>query len=206
MNKITRALISLTDKSGIEGFARELAELGVELLSTGGTAKKIREAGIPVKDVSEFTSFPEMLDGRVKTLHPKVHGGILNQRDNAEHQQQCLEHGLKPIDLIAVNLYAFEKTVADPGCLLADAIENIDIGGPTMLRAAAKNFHDVTVIVDPADYPQVIKEIREQGNTTLKTRFRLAAKVFALTAKYDTAISAWLDQVDVESNSYFAGR
>ncbi|MBV5305480.1 MAG: IMP cyclohydrolase [Desulfobulbaceae bacterium] len=206
MNKITRALISLTDKSGIEGFARDLAELGVEILSTGGTAKKIREAGIPVKDVSEFTGFPEMLDGRVKTLHPKVHGGILNQRENTEHQRQCLEHGLKPIDLIAVNLYAFEKTVADPGCLLGDAIENIDIGGPTMLRAAAKNFHDVTVIVDPADYPQVIKEIREQGNTTLITRFRLAAKVFALTAKYDTAISAWLDRVDVESNPYFTGR
>src|SRR5665648_261665 len=162
MNKITRALISLTDKSGIEGFARELADLGVELLSTGGTAKKIREAGIQVKDVSEFTGFPEMLDGRVKTLHPKVHGGILNQRDNAEHQRQCLEHDLKPIDLIAVNLYAFEKTIADPNCSLADAIENIDIGGPTMLRASAKNFHDVTVIVDPADYPQVIKEIKEQ--------------------------------------------
>jgi phosphoribosylaminoimidazolecarboxamide formyltransferase/IMP cyclohydrolase len=203
MNKITRALISLTDKSGIEGFAKELADLGVELLSTGGTAKKIREAGIAVKDVSEFTGFPEMLDGRVKTLHPKVHGGILNQRDNAEHQQQCVEHGLKPIDLIAVNLYAFEKTVADPKCTLADAIENIDIGGPTMLRAAAKNFHDVTVIVDPADYPQVIKEIKEQGNTTLKTRFRLAAKVFTLTSKYDTTISAWLDKVDVEANPYF---
>lgn len=204
MNKITRALISLTDKSGIEGFARDLDDLGVELLSTGGTAKKIREAGIAVKDVSEFTGFPEMLDGRVKTLHPKVHGGILHQRDNAEHQRQCVEHNLKPIDLIAVNLYAFDKTVADPRCTLADAIENIDIGGPTMLRAAAKNFHDVTVIVDPADYPQVIKEIREQGHTTLKTRFRLAAKVFALTAKYDTAISAWLDQVDVEANPYFA--
>jgi phosphoribosylaminoimidazolecarboxamide formyltransferase/IMP cyclohydrolase len=203
MNKITRALISLTDKSGIEGFAKDLADLGVELLSTGGTAKKIREAGIAVKDVSEFTGFPEMLDGRVKTLHPKVHGGILNQRDNAEHQRQCVEHGLKPIDLIAVNLYAFEKTVADPKCTLADAIENIDIGGPTMLRAAAKNFHDVTVIVDPADYPQVIKEIKEQGNTTLKTRFRLAAKVFALTSKYDTTISAWLDKVDVEANPYF---
>ena len=203
MNKITRALISLTDKSGIEGFARELADLGVDILSTGGTAKKIREAGIPVKDVSEFTGFPEMLDGRVKTLHPKVHGGILNQRDNAEHQRQCVEHDLKPIDLIAVNLYAFEKTVADPKCTLADAIENIDIGGPTMLRAAAKNFHDVTVIVDPADYPQVIKEIKEQGNTTLKTRFRLAAKVFALTSKYDTTISAWLDKVDVEANPYF---
>jgi phosphoribosylaminoimidazolecarboxamide formyltransferase/IMP cyclohydrolase len=206
MNKITRALISLTDKSGIEGFARDLADLGVELLSTGGTAKKIREAGIAVKDVSEFTGFPEMLDGRVKTLHPKVHGGILNQRDNAEHQRQCVEHDLKPIDLIAVNLYAFDKTIADPNCTLADAIENIDIGGPTMLRAAAKNFHDVTVIVDPADYPQVIKEIREQGNTTLKTRFRLAAKVFALTAKYDTAISAWLDQVDVETNPYFVNK
>jgi phosphoribosylaminoimidazolecarboxamide formyltransferase/IMP cyclohydrolase len=203
MNKITRALISLTDKSGIEGFAKDLADLGVELLSTGGTAKKIREAGIAVKDVSEFTGFPEMLDGRVKTLHPKVHGGILNQRDNAEHQRQCVEHGLKPIDLIAVNLYAFEKTVADPKCTLADAIENIDIGGPTMLRAAAKNFHDVTVIVDPADYPQVIKEIKEHGNTTLKTRFRLAAKVFALTSKYDTTISAWLDKVDVEANPYF---
>jgi phosphoribosylaminoimidazolecarboxamide formyltransferase / IMP cyclohydrolase len=204
MNKITRALISLTDKSGIEGFARELTELGVELLSTGGTAKKIREAGIAVKDVSEFTGFPEMLDGRVKTLHPKVHGGILHQRANVQHQQQCAEHGLQPIDLIAVNLYAFEKTIADPNCSLADAIENIDIGGPTMLRAAAKNFHDVTVIVDPADYPQVIQEIRAQGNTTLKTRFRLAAKVFALTSKYDTAISAWLDGVDVESNPYFA--
>lgn len=204
MNKITRALISLTDKSGIEGFARELTELGVELLSTGGTAKKIREAGIAVKDVSEFTGFPEMLDGRVKTLHPKVHGGILHQRANALHQQQCAEHGLQPIDLIAVNLYAFEKTIADPNCSLADAIENIDIGGPTMLRAAAKNFHDVTVIVDPADYPQVIQEIKAQGNTTLKTRFRLAAKVFALTSKYDTAISAWLDGVDVENNPYFA--
>ncbi len=203
MHTITRALISLTDKSGIEGFAKELADLGVELLSTGGTAKKIREAGIPVKDVSEFTGFPEMLDGRVKTLHPKVHGGILNQRDNSEHQRQCQEHGLLPIDLIAVNLYAFEKTVADPNCSLADAIENIDIGGPTMLRASAKNFHDVTVIVDPADYAQVLLEIKETGNTTLKTRFRLAAKVFALTAKYDTTISAWLDKVVVDTNPYF---
>lgn len=205
MGKIERALISLTDKSGIEEFANELAQLGVEILSTGGTAKKIREAGIPVKDVSEFTGFPEMLDGRVKTLHPLVHGGILHQRANEEHQKQCQEHGIKPIDLIAVNLYAFEKTVANPDCTLADAIENIDIGGPTMLRSSAKNFHDVTVVVDPADYPQVLKEIKETGNTTLKTRFRLAAKVFALTAKYDTVISAWLEKVDVESNSYFSG-
>lgn len=202
-NKIERALISLTDKSGIEGFAKELKELGVEILSTGGTAAKMRDAGIEVMDVSEFTGFPEMLDGRVKTLHPKVHGGILNQRDNADHQKQCAENGLKNIDLIAVNLYAFEKTVADPNCTLADAIENIDIGGPTLLRASAKNFQDVTVIVDPADYPIVLKEMKETGNTTLKTRFRLAVKVFALTSSYDTTISAWLDKVDVDSNDHF---
>lgn len=205
MNKIERALISLTDKSGIEGFAKDLAELGIELLSTGGTAKKLRDSGLTVMDVSEFTGFPEILDGRVKTLHPNVHGGILNQRSNSEHQKQCAEHGLKNVDLIAVNLYAFEKTVADPHCGLADAIENIDIGGPTMLRAAAKNFHDVTVIVDPADYPQVIAEIKEFGNTTLKTRFNLMRKVYALTASYDTTISAWLEKVDVETNDYFDG-
>jgi phosphoribosylaminoimidazolecarboxamide formyltransferase/IMP cyclohydrolase len=205
MKKITRALISLTDKSGIEGFATELAKLDIELLSTGGTAKKLRDAGLAVIDVSEFTGFPEMLDGRVKTLHPKVHGGILNQRENEEHQAQCVEHGLNNIDLIAVNLYEFEKTIADPDCTLVNAIENIDIGGPTMLRAAAKNFNDVTVIVDPADYPQVIKEIRETGNTNLKTRFSLAAKVFALTSKYDTAISKWLGKVDIDTNSFFAG-
>ncbi len=205
MKKIERALISLTDKSGIEGFAAELAELGIELLSTGGTAKKLRDSGLAVMDVSEFTGFPEMLDGRVKTLHPLVHGGILNQRENGEHRKQCAEHGIKNIDIIAVNLYAFEKTVADPNCSLADAIENIDIGGPTMLRAAAKNFNDVTVIVDPSDYSLVLQEIKESGNTTLKTRFMLAAKVFALTSRYDTAISEWLDKVDVESNSFFSG-
>ncbi len=205
MPKIERALISLTDKAGIEGFATELANLGIELLSTGGTAKKLRDAGLKVMDVSEFTGFPEMLDGRVKTLHPKVHGGILNQRANSDHQQQCAAHGLKNIDIIAVNLYAFAKTVALPDCSLADAIENIDIGGPTMLRAAAKNFHDVTVIVDPADYPQVIKEIKATGNTTLKTRFNLMRKVFALTSVYDTAISEWLEKVDIEKNSYFSG-
>ncbi len=205
MNKIERALISLTDKSGIEGFATELASLNIELLSTGGTAKKLRDVGLAVMDVSVFTGFPEMLDGRVKTLHPKVHGGILNQRGNEDHRQQCAEYGLKNIDLIAVNLYAFEKTIADPHCSLADAIENIDIGGPTMLRAAAKNFHDVTVIVDPADYPQVVAEVKSSGNTTLKTRFRLMRKVFALTSVYDTAISRWLEQVDVDNNSYFSG-
>ncbi len=205
MKKIERALISLTDKSGIEHFASELARLGIHILSTGGTAQKIRAAGIAVTDVSEFTGFPEMLDGRVKTLHPKVHGGILNQRENALHQRQCRDHGLENIDLVAVNLYAFEKTVANPACSLVDAIENIDIGGPTLLRASAKNFHDVTVIVDPADYPQVLREIAETGNTTLKTRFRLAAKVFALTSRYDTNISNWLERIDVDQNSYFSG-
>ncbi|OIP48910.1 MAG: IMP cyclohydrolase [Deltaproteobacteria bacterium CG_4_10_14_3_um_filter_60_8] len=203
MNKITRALISLTDKSGIADFAKELQGLGVEILSTGGTARKMREHGIQVKDVADFTGFPEMLDGRVKTLHPKVHGGILAQRDNPAHVAQMQQHGLLPIDLIAVNLYAFDKAVADPGCTLAHAIENIDIGGPTMLRAAAKNFHDVTVLVDPADYPVVLAEIRTTGNTTLKTRFRLAVKVFELTSGYDTAIVAWLRKVDVERDVYF---
>lgn len=205
MAPIERALISLTDKSGIEGFAEELQKMGVEILSTGGTAKKMRDAGLHVVDVSEYTGFPEMLDGRVKTLHPKVHGGILNQRSNDKHVRQCKEFGIKNIDLIAVNLYAFEKTVADPNCTLQNAIENIDIGGPTMLRASAKNFNDVTVIVDPDDYERVLGEMRQFGNTTLKTRFYLAAKVFSLTARYDTAISTWLEKVDVESNDYFKG-
>jgi len=203
MKKATRALISLTDKSGIEGFAKELETLGIDILSTGGTAKKLRDHGVKVTDVSEFTGFPEMLDGRVKTLHPKVHGGILAQRENKDHQEQMAKHGLQPIDIIAVNLYAFDKATADASCTLGDAIENIDIGGPTMLRAAAKNFHDVTVIVDPADYPQVLAEIKETGNTTLATRFKLCVKVFELTSKYDTAIAAWLGKVDVASNDYF---
>ncbi len=203
MRKIERALISLTDKSGIEGFAKELTDLGIEILSTGGTAKKLRDNGIDVVDVSDFTGFPEMLDGRVKTLHPLVHGGILAQKTNQDHLDQMEKYGLKPIDLVAVNLYAFEKATDDPDCTLANAIENIDIGGPTLLRASAKNFQDVTVIVDPDDYPGVISEIRETGNTTLKTRFRLAAKVFALTSSYDTAISSWLDKVDADNDSYF---
>ena len=205
MNKIQRALISLTDKSGIEGFCSTLQDHGIEILSTGGTARKIREAGVVVRDVAEFTQFPEMLDGRVKTLHPKVHGGILNQRDNDTHRRQCQEYGLENIDLVAVNLYAFEKTVADPNCSLVDAIENIDIGGPTLLRAAAKNFRDVTVIVDPGDYKLVLDEIHNSGNTTLKTRFYLATKVFALTSRYDTTISEWLDKIHIDSNDYFKG-
>jgi len=196
MGDIKRALISLTDKSGIEAFAAALVEEGVEILSTGGTAAKLREAGIDVTDVSDFTGFPEMLDGRVKTLHPKVHGGILHQRGNSAHVEQCEQYGIESIDLVAVNLYAFEKTTADPDCSLADAIENIDIGGPTLLRASAKNFKDVTVVVDPADYFRVLEEIRETGSTTLRTRFELARKVFALTSSYDTAIIEWLSGID----------
>lgn len=205
MKKIERALISLTDKSGIEEFATRLQSLGVEILSTGGTAKKLREGGVEVKDVSDFTGFPEMLDGRVKTLHPLVHGGILNQRDNEGHRRQCRQHGIADIDLVAVNLYAFEKAVADTGCSLGDAIENIDIGGPTLLRAAAKNFQDVTVVVDPSDYELILAEMLESGTTTLKTRFYLATKVFALTSRYDTAISHWLEAINVDSNDFFKG-
>ena len=185
MRRVERALISLTDKSGCEDFAGALAAMQIEILSTGGTAQKLRASGLKVMDVAEFTGFPEMLDGRVKTLHPLVHAGILHQRDNEEHREQCRQHGIKPIDIVAVNLYAFAQTVADPGCTLADAIENIDIGGPTLLRAAAKNFQDVTVIIDPADYPQVLSELHARGNTTLATRFRLARKVFELTSTYD---------------------
>ena len=156
-----RALLSVSDKEGIIDFAKGLIGEGYELLSTGGTAKALRKAGLEVTDVSEYTGFPEMLDGRVKTLHPKVHGGILFQRSNASHLEQMDAHGLQQIDLIAVNLYAFDKATEDPDCTVANAIENIDIGGPTMLRAAAKNFQFVTVIVDPADYPQVVAEIKE---------------------------------------------
>ena len=203
MNKATRALISLTDKSGIESFAKGLTDLGIEILSTGGTAKKMRDAGIPVTEVSAFTGFPEMLDGRVKTLHPLIHGGILHQRHNPDHVAQCREHGIRPIDIVAVNLYAFEKTVADPGCRLADAVENIDIGGPTLLRASAKNFRDVTVIVDPADYDTVLAELRAEGHTSLVTRFRLAVKVFQLTSRYDSAIADYLAKVDPAADPYF---
>ncbi|MGA7276944.1 MAG: IMP cyclohydrolase [Desulfocapsaceae bacterium] len=203
MNKITRALISLTDKSGIEEFATALAELDIELLSTGGTAARLRRAGLKVVDVSDFTGFPEMLNGRVKTLHPKIHGGILFQRENQQHIEQCRAQNVQPVDLVVVNLYEFEKTIADPSCTLGNAVENIDIGGPTLLRASAKNFRDVTVIVDPVDYDQVLSEIRQTGNTSLKTRFLLARKVFDMTSKYDRAISQWLGKIDPEMNEYF---
>ena len=204
MRRAERALISLTDKSGCEVFAEGLAALGLEILSTGGTARKLREHGVSVTDVAAFTGFPEMLDGRVKTLHPLVHGGILYQRDNSIHRQQCAEQGIRPIDIVAVNLYAFAQAVAAPGCTLENAVEQIDIGGPTLLRAAAKNFRDVTVIVDPADYALVLAELRAQGNTKLTTRFRLARKVFDLTAVYDAAIARWLADVDPDIAPYFS--
>ncbi len=192
MGRIQRALLSVSDKSGLVPLARTLAEAGVQLISTGGTAKALRDAGLAVTDLSAYTGFPEMLDGRVKTLHPKVHGGLLYVRGNPGHEQAIREHGIEAIDLVVVNLYPFEQTVARPDVSLPEAIENIDIGGPSMLRSAAKNHEYVTVIVDPADYEPVAQQIRAQGNTTLELRQRLAAKVFTRTAAYDAAIAAHL--------------
>ena len=192
--KISRALLSVSDKTGLIPFAQALAAAGVELISTGGTAKALREAGLAVKDISEHTGFPEMLDGRVKTLHPKVHGGLLYIRGNATHEAAAQAHGIAPIDLVVVNLYPFEATVAKPNAALHDAIENIDIGGPSMLRSAAKNHDSVTVIVDPNDYAVVAEQVKAGGNTTLDLRRTLAAKVFARTAAYDAAIAAHLQK------------
>lgn len=187
--KIQRALLSVSDKTGLVAFAQVLAAAGVELLSTGGTAKVLREAGLTVKDVSEHTGCPEMLDGRVKTLHPKVHGGLLYIRNNEQHKAAVKQYGIAPIDLIVVNLYPFEQTVAKPGVSLTEAIENIDIGGPSMLRSAAKNHNSVTVVVDPADYDKVAQQIKVAGETTLELRRKLAAKAFARTATYDRTIA-----------------
>src|SRR5579862_4326802 len=194
MAKIQRALLSVSDKTGLVPFAQILAAAGIELVSTGGTARALREAGLAVKDISEHTGFPEMLDGRVKTLHPKVHGGLLFIRGDANHEAAVRGHGIQPIDLVVVNLYPFEATVAKPNVSLHDAIENIDIGGPSMLRSAAKNHDSVTVIVDPADYTEVARQISETGNTTLELRRHLAAKVYARTAAYDAAIAAHLQK------------
>jgi len=191
-----RALISVTDKSGIVPLARELVNLGFEILSTGGTAKALKAAAIPVTEVSAYTGFPEILDGRVKTLQPKIHGGLLGRRNDLKHQEQMNALGIEPIDLLIVNLYAFEKTVANPGCTLEEAIENIDIGGPALLRAAAKNFQDVTVLTDPADYPKVLLELKSSGNTSKTTRFDLAKKVYALTHYYDGAITRYLADIE----------
>ncbi len=192
MPKIQRAVLSVSDKTGLVAFAQTLATAGVELLSTGGTARKLRDAGLTVKDISEHTGFPEMLDGRVKTLHPKVHGGLLYIRGNAAHEAAVAQHAITPIDLVVVNLYPFEQTVARPNVSLHDAIENIDIGGPSMLRSAAKNHESVTVVVDPTDYSVVAGQIQTHGETTLELRRQLAAKVFARTAAYDAAIAAHL--------------
>jgi phosphoribosylaminoimidazolecarboxamide formyltransferase/IMP cyclohydrolase len=192
MERIQRALLSVSDKSGLLGLARALASAGVELISTGGTAKALRDAGLKVTDLSSYTGFPEMLDGRVKTLHPKVHGGLLYIRGNAEHEAAIGEHDIKPIDLVVVNLYPFEQTVARQNTTIPEAIENIDIGGPSMLRSAAKNHESVTVVLDPADYSIVAEQVAATGGTTLELRRRLAAKVFARTAAYDTAIARYL--------------
>jgi len=190
--KGTRALLSVSDKSGIVDLARSLAGLGVQLLSTGGTAQLLAKEGVAVTEVSAYTGFPEMLDGRLKTLHPKIHGGLLARRDDAAHLAAIRAAGIEPIDLLVVNLYPFQATVADPQCRLEDALENIDIGGPAMLRAAAKNHSGVAVVVDPADYTQVLEEIRARGGVSDDGRFALATKAFAHTAAYDGAIANYL--------------
>jgi len=194
--RIQRAILSVTDKTGLVEFARQLSGLDVELISTGGTAKLLRDSGIAVKDISELTGFPEMLDGRVKTLHPKVHGGILHRRENPAHTAAVAEHGIQPIDMVVVNLYTFEKTAAKSGVALEELIENIDIGGPSMIRSAAKNFHDVAVVTSPADYPAIAEELaRLAGALSLETKWRLAQKAFATTAAYDSAIASTLERV-----------
>jgi phosphoribosylaminoimidazolecarboxamide formyltransferase/IMP cyclohydrolase len=199
LKAIKRALLSVTDKTGLVEFAGVLATLGVELVSTGGTAKALRDAGLTVKDVAELTGFPEMLDGRVKTLHPGVHGGILHRRDLPEHVAAVTEHGIAPIDMVVVNLYAFEKTAAREGVTTPELIENIDIGGPSMLRSAAKNFADVAVVANAADYPALTEELQANGGKlSLETRWRLARAAFATTAAYDSAIATTLEALPAE--------
>lgn len=200
------ALISCSDKTGVVEFARSLSELGYHLLSTGGTAKLISEAGIAIQEVADYTGFPEMLDGRVKTLNPKVHAGILARRPVKEHMEALRQFSIDPIDIVAVNLYPFEQAVANPNCSFENAIENIDIGGPTMIRAAAKNHESVTVVVSPADYRKVIDEIKSAGQVSAQTRLELAKKVFVHTARYDAMISNYLTSMkgdDVSSRSKF---
>jgi phosphoribosylaminoimidazolecarboxamide formyltransferase/IMP cyclohydrolase len=198
---VERALISVFDKKGIVEFAKRLAALGIEILSTGGTAKLLRENGIAVRDVSDFTGWPEMLGGRVKTLHPKVHGGLLFRRNNADDRKEAAEHGIAPIDLVVVNLYPFEATAAKAGLTAEELIENIDIGGPTMLRSAAKNFESVTVVTDRADFERVAGELESAGATTLATRLELARKVFATTSQYDGGITMELERLSAASGS-----
>jgi phosphoribosylaminoimidazolecarboxamide formyltransferase/IMP cyclohydrolase len=195
-SKIQRAILSVTDKTGLVDFARQLSALGIELISTGGTAKLLRDFGIVVKDISELTGFPEMLDGRVKTLHPKVHGGILHRRENPAHTAAVAEHGILPIDMVVVNLYAFEETASRPDVGFEELIENIDIGGPSMIRSAAKNFHDVAVVTSPADYAAIAEELTQsEGKLSLDRKWRLAQKAFATTAAYDSAIASTLERI-----------
>jgi phosphoribosylaminoimidazolecarboxamide formyltransferase / IMP cyclohydrolase len=202
MAKIQRAILSVTDKTGLVEFARKLAGMGVELISTGGTAKMLRDSGVTVRDISDLTGFPEMLDGRVKTLHPKVHGGILHQRENAAHRSAVAEHGIQPIDMVVVNLYAFEKTASKPGVPFEELVENIDIGGPSMIRSAAKNFQDVAVVTSPSDYDALAQEMATSaGALSSATKWRLAQKAFATTAAYDSAIASTLERVN--SNGHF---
>ena len=197
MEKIARALISVYDKTDLLEIATALTQRGVEILSTGGTAQHLRDAGIDIVDVSDYTGFPEMLDGRVKTLHPKIHGGLLAERDNAEHNAQTETHGISPIDMVICNLYPFEATVAKPDVTLPEAIENIDIGGPTMIRAASKNYRHVAVLTNPSQYPQIIADLdANDGCLSEERRFELAKAAFAHTAQYDTAIAAYLTNVD----------
>jgi phosphoribosylaminoimidazolecarboxamide formyltransferase / IMP cyclohydrolase len=194
--RIRRALLSVTDKTGLVDFASVLAGFGVKLVSTGGTARALREAALDVEDISDLTGFPEMLDGRVKTLHPKVHGGLLYIRGNKEHEAAVAAHGIQPIDMVVVNLYAFEKTASQPGVAFGHLIENIDIGGPSMVRSAAKNFEDVAIVTQVSDYPDLIRELKSaQGALSRETRWRLARQAFSLTAAYDAAIANTLDQV-----------
>ena len=197
LRPVRRALLSVTDKTGLVEFAKALAGHGVELVSTGGTSKALRDAGLNVKDISELTGFPEMLDGRVKTLHPKVHGGILHMRGNPEHVAAVQSHGIEPIDMVVVNLYAFEKTAQKPGVAFADVIENIDIGGPSMVRSAAKNFEDVAIVTQVADYAALAEELAaNSGNLSRATRWRLAKQAFAVTAAYDAGIATALESIE----------
>jgi phosphoribosylaminoimidazolecarboxamide formyltransferase/IMP cyclohydrolase len=199
---IKRALISVTDKGGIVEFAQGLRDLGVEIISTGGTARAIHEGGVAVREVSEVTGFPEMLDGRLKTINPRIAGGVLAIRANSEHMQALAEHKIPPIDMVVVNLYAFEKVAAKPGASMAELIENIDIGGPTLIRAAAKNYQDVAVVTSPEDYPAILQELHEcKSQLSQPTLWRLAQKAFALTAAYDRAISTRLARVDTKEES-----
>ncbi|ART74954.1 bifunctional phosphoribosylaminoimidazolecarboxamide formyltransferase/IMP cyclohydrolase [Sutcliffiella horikoshii] len=195
-----RALVSVSNKEGIVPFVQQLVDLGVEVISTGGTKKVLQDNGVKVIGISEVTGFPEILDGRVKTLHPMIHGGLLAMRDNESHQAQLAEHGITPIDLVVVNLYPFKETISKADSTFEDAIENIDIGGPTMLRAAAKNHKDVAVLVDPSDYEGVISELKESGKVEVATRRRLAAKVFRHTAAYDAMISNYLTEAVEEKH------